>query len=372
MLSGIATLLTLFLSYNGWRNLRARRVLNKIFTEVDTTQTSFTRQSNLTLAIPARNEESNLKILLEQLVCQSLRPTQILILNDSSTDSTEAVIKSFTQTLPELSIVQGASLPEGWRGKVWALKQLLGKTETPSILFLDADVRLPHRDALSSLWNEWGLLKQSGFLSVFPRATCDEGAGFLVHQIQTHLLYLLPSWEIKQFADRAVAGCGQVMLAETEALRNLGAFDRLFYSTHDGLMLARLFKHNLFNVRHVDGGDFFTSDYYPDFGSAFLGFSRNDFEATETWGVVIGLCLVFALVFIYPFLNFWSVLFHPLWTLAFASMLVLQYQIAVAYRFPLTHVILTPVKASASIGVHLWSFARRLLQLKTIWKDRAV
>jgi 4,4'-diaponeurosporenoate glycosyltransferase len=99
----------------------------------------------VSIIIPARNEETNLQLLLKDLQAQSMKPHQIICVNDDSTDTTAKVAQSFGATLINL-----ADKPESWTGKTWACQNGADMATGSLLLFLDADVRLG-RDGLARL-----------------------------------------------------------------------------------------------------------------------------------------------------------------------------------------------------------------------------
>ena len=72
----------------------------------------------LSIIIPARNEEENLPTLLRSLAAQSVRPGEIIVVDDASTDHTAEVARQ-----NGARVVNSLPLPEGWRGKTWACHQ---------------------------------------------------------------------------------------------------------------------------------------------------------------------------------------------------------------------------------------------------------
>jgi 4,4'-diaponeurosporenoate glycosyltransferase len=88
----------------------------------------------LSIIIPARNEEQNLPTLLRSLNAQSIRPREIIVVDDASTDRTaELAQQNGARVIPSLP------LPEGWRGKTWACHQGAQAATGEMLLFLDAD-----------------------------------------------------------------------------------------------------------------------------------------------------------------------------------------------------------------------------------------
>ena len=74
--------------------------------------------------IPARNEEKYISKTIESILSQKVKKF-IVIINDNSLDSTEKNAKKtfIDGKFDQYKIINGKKLPEGWSGKVWALKQ---------------------------------------------------------------------------------------------------------------------------------------------------------------------------------------------------------------------------------------------------------
>lgn len=88
----------------------------------------------LSIIVPARNEEQNLPTLLRSIAAQSLRPREVIVVNDASTDRTAEVARQAGAV-----VLDSQPLPEGWRGKTWACHQGAQAATGELLLFLDAD-----------------------------------------------------------------------------------------------------------------------------------------------------------------------------------------------------------------------------------------
>jgi len=84
--------------------------------------------------IPARNEEATLPHLLAALAQQSLRPLEVIVIDDHSSDATAAVASG-----AGARVIQAPPLPAGWCGKTWALQQGVLASGGECLVFLDAD-----------------------------------------------------------------------------------------------------------------------------------------------------------------------------------------------------------------------------------------
>ena len=86
--------------------------------------------------VPARNEEKNLRRLLESLRDQQ-PSAEVIVVDDHSTDATAEVARRHGARL-----LPSADLPEGWVGKPWACLQGARAASGEVLVFLDADTWL--------------------------------------------------------------------------------------------------------------------------------------------------------------------------------------------------------------------------------------
>ncbi|MEW6517177.1 MAG: glycosyltransferase family 2 protein [candidate division FCPU426 bacterium] len=96
-----------------------------------------TWQPRVSVIIPARNEEQNLRILLPSLVQQDPRPEEIIVVDDHSQDRTAEVARG-----GGAAVLASQPLPAGWLGKPWACQQGAEQATGEVLVFLDADTVL--------------------------------------------------------------------------------------------------------------------------------------------------------------------------------------------------------------------------------------
>lgn len=120
-------------------------------------------RTDLSIIIPARNEEQNLPRLLAPIHQSACRPTEILVVDDGSTDNTSVVAASLGAR-----VFTSTQRPERWTGKSWACYQGAQSATGELLLFLDADTFfLPGGlERLTSSWSQDG--DQSPVVSLLP------------------------------------------------------------------------------------------------------------------------------------------------------------------------------------------------------------
>jgi 4,4'-diaponeurosporenoate glycosyltransferase len=118
----------------------------------------------LSIIIPARNEEKNLPMLLRSLAAQSVHPKEIIVVDDASADRTAEIAQQHGAR-----VIASQPLPDGWRGKTWACHQGAQASTGQRLLFLDADTWF-EPDGLRRVLAEFATAC-GGVLSVAPHHT---------------------------------------------------------------------------------------------------------------------------------------------------------------------------------------------------------
>lgn len=115
---------------------------------------------DLSIIIPALNEEKNLPILLESIRKQSIIPHEIIVVVSPSEDRTLEIARQ-----SGASVVLTDKIPAGWFGKSWSCYQGVKASSGNVLMFLDADTRL-EEEGLSRIIDSY--LSSEGALSVQP------------------------------------------------------------------------------------------------------------------------------------------------------------------------------------------------------------
>lgn len=120
----------------------------------------------LTVAIPARNETSDLERCLMSLVATTYPKIEILVLDDcSDTKRTPEIIRSFAHE--GVRFVQGKETAEGWLAKNQAYQQLLEQANGDYVLFCCADVQFKPQSLTRLVSIMLG--KNKSMMSIMPR-----------------------------------------------------------------------------------------------------------------------------------------------------------------------------------------------------------
>jgi 4,4'-diaponeurosporenoate glycosyltransferase len=92
---------------------------------------------DVSVLVPARDEEARLPTLLASLAAQRPPPAEVVVADDHSSDATAAVaLRHGALAVP------CDPLPAGWTGKSWACWTAAETATRPVLVFLDADTEL--------------------------------------------------------------------------------------------------------------------------------------------------------------------------------------------------------------------------------------
>jgi hopene-associated glycosyltransferase HpnB len=202
----------------------------------------------VTAVIPARNEADMLPSSLTSLVRQNYPGEfSIVLVDDQSTDGTAEVARAIgVNSNRELTVVNGAPLPRGWTGKVWAMHQGIAKAssseEPPEYLLLtDADIGY-RPDVLKSLVVS-ASANGRAMTSVMAKLKCESVAErWLVPAFIFFFEMLYPFPRVNRPADRMAAAAGGCMLVRRAALERAGGIAAICGALIDDCALGKLLK----------------------------------------------------------------------------------------------------------------------------------
>ncbi len=197
----------------------------------------------LSIIIPARNEEQNLPTLLRSLAAQAIRPREILVVNDASTDRTAEIAGEFGAR-----VIHPQPLPEGWRGKTWACHQGAQAATGELLLFLDADTWF-EPDGLARVLADY----DGGAFSVGP-----------FHAVRRAYEGLSLFFNFNMTIGTVPGGLfGQMLLVDRESYRRVGGHEAVKGRILENCFLAQQFHAAGIPARSVTGRGVISFRMYP-------------------------------------------------------------------------------------------------------------
>jgi glycosyltransferase involved in cell wall biosynthesis len=228
----------------------------------------------VSIIVPARNEEASLGNCLPSLTAQSGVAFEIIVVDDGSTDRTREIAQSFA----EVRVISPEPLPDGWTGKNNAVIAGAREARAKWLLFTDADtVHMP-----GSLARALAEAKREGadLLSYSPEqvaVTFAERAVMPV--IFAELAAQYPPQKVREQSSEQssgiVAANGQYLLVGRAAYDAVGGHAAVATEILEDVALARLFRNAGKRVYFRYGGDGVRARMYRNWPQLREGWTKN-------------------------------------------------------------------------------------------------
>ena len=338
----------------------------------------------LSVIVPARNEERNLGACLETLVAQhepifSLgQDWEILVIDDDSGDRTRGIAEAFAARLPGITVMSAPALElrgaqRGFTGKTnacWAGAQV---ARGRSLLFTDADTRHEPGDLRRALHEA----ERNGvaLLSYSPgQVLTGLAQRALMPLVFSELASVYPPAKVNDPADRTAAANGQFLLVEREAYFAVGGHRAVGRSVLEDVNLARNLKRAKHSIRLRYAPDALSTHMYRGFADMMEGWTKNlallfpHALRLALWRVLdLLLLLLPLLIWMLPYLVMWQrVAIVALW----ARTLLRFYQRVARAHFPLLPSALAPLGLPLFIYLLIASYVRHRVLHSVVWKGR--
>lgn len=232
----------------------------------------------LTVIIPARNEEDCLGACLESLVAQSDevfklgRDWELIVVDDHSADRTEEIARSFADVT--VTVMQAGKLERGWTGKANAIWTAARKARGRWLLFTDADTVHEsgnlHRAIHEAVRHKVGMLSYSPkqwVSGLWQRA--------LMPLVFCELALSYPPTKVSDPNQRVAAANGQFLLVEREAYRRIGGHEAVASKVLEDVELALVAKRRKVGLRFRYGDDAVSTRMYRSTAAMIEGWTKN-------------------------------------------------------------------------------------------------
>src|SRR6266478_4745262 len=224
----------------------------------------------VSIIVPARNEEVCLGDCLTSLVAQTGVEFEIIVVDDGSTDRTRAIAESFAG----VRVLSPGPLPAGWTGKNNALVAGAREARGEWLLFTDADtVHLP-----GSLARALAEAKENRaeLLSYSPEQIVVTFAEKVVMPvIFAELASQYPPAKVRDQSSGVVAANGQYILVRRDAYESVGGHGAAADKILEDVALARAFRAAGFKVHFRYGASSVRSRLYRNWHELREGWTKN-------------------------------------------------------------------------------------------------
>lgn len=235
---------------------------------------------DLSVIVPARNEEDCLGACLESLAAQSDDGWQLgldwelLVVDDGSTDRTKEIAAEIAAGFSGVTVLNPAPLPKGWAGKANAAWAAAKQAQGDWLLFTDADTVHEPGDLRRALHE--AEKHNVAMLSYSPRQVVT---GFwqraLMPLVFSELALAYPPAKVSDPESRLAAANGQFLLVRRDAYFQIGGHEAVAASMLEDVDLAYLVKRRKLGLRFRYAPEALSTRMYRSFGQMCEGWTKN-------------------------------------------------------------------------------------------------
>ena len=250
-------------------------VINLIFIKKPIVYSQNNISSLVSVLIPARNEEVNIKRCLYSLIDQSYKNLEIIVLDDDSDDQTYNIVKDISKNFSSIKLIKGERKSNGWTGKNWACHQLSKFAKGDFLLFIDADTKL-QKNTISETVSEMNN-NDVDLISLFPNRITNTAIDKIISvTIGWFIFSCLPiifSNKNPMFS----SAFGQFLLFRKGAYFSIGGHESIKDKILDDFELGRLITKRGYNLNVFDGTERISTFSYSTEKEALDGLSKSIF-----------------------------------------------------------------------------------------------
>jgi glycosyltransferase involved in cell wall biosynthesis len=259
-----------------WREWAAKAVPGTVFDQPEPEELI-----ELTVIVPARNEEDCLGDCLKSLVSQSEnifelgKDWDLIVVDDGSTDRTAAIARGFAGvTVIAAEKLEAGQLGRMWTGKNNAVWTAARRARGRWLLFTDADT-IHEPGGLRHAMHEAERYKV-GVLSYSPRQiVIGLAQRSLMPLVFCELALAYPPAKVSDPSQRIAAANGQFLLVEREAYRKLGGHASVAGEVLEDVALAVLAKRRRVGLRFRYADDIVSARMYRTTAAMVEGWTKN-------------------------------------------------------------------------------------------------
>lgn len=333
----------------------------------------------VSVLIPARNEESNIRRILNSMIKQDYPNLEILVLDDNSTDATVQIVEKIMEKDSRIKLIKGAPLPAGWKGKCFACHQLSKIAKGSYFVFTDADT-LHYPNSISG--SLAALLKNNlDVTSIYPRqiaVTFSER--MTVRFINLAILSFMPLILVKHtkgpFFSTAI---GQFLLFKREAYEKTGGFESVKDEILEDINISKQVKRCGLKIMVYDGSDSIFCRMFTNLADVVKGFTRFIYAAFDCNFLMEFIAVFFiSLMFMVPFILLPLGIFIFDWPAKTISLNIIQifliftikFILAIRFKERILDVFFTPISVAYIVLAAINSYLQSRFGKGVNWKDR--
>ncbi len=277
----------------------------------------------ISVIVPARNEERNIRPCVERILAQTYPNLELLVVEDRSTDATPQILADLQTKISALwpgpvaivpapgassapealsgpalrsfRVIHGGELPPGWAGKPHALHQGVQHATGEWFCFVDADTHL-HPSAIAAAFS-MAIRQNADLLTLFTRQRMESFWEWVIQPLVFTALSVgfSPRRVNDPRAPDAIAN-GQFILIRRSVYEAVGGHAAIRHSIVEDKDLAERVKRQGYRLLLVDGEAVAETRMYTSLSEIWEGWTKNMYLGLRDNPWLLGLGIFGALL----------------------------------------------------------------------------
>ena len=219
---------------------------------LDRFENKSTTTPKVSIILPARNEEKFIEKCLDSLIKQDYKNYEIIVIDDSSSDSTGKIISEYAKTNSKIIAVTAKPKPEGWMGKNWACMEGFQKASGELLLFTDADTN--HSEKVISLAVAHLISFNLDALSAIPKMmTLDFWTNITLPMISTFLHTRFSALNVNNPSKKTGYFFGSFFIMKKNTYEKIGMHEGVKHEIIEDGALGKKVKESGYKIKMVRG-----------------------------------------------------------------------------------------------------------------------
>ncbi|MFZ0685451.1 MAG: glycosyltransferase family 2 protein [Terriglobales bacterium] len=332
-------------------------------------------EPRVSVIVPARNEEADIRETLTKLLALDYSNYEIIAVNDRSTDRTgqimdEVISADKSVRATRLKVIHISDLPSGWLGKTHAMWTAAEQASGEWLLFTDADVLFKPDSLRRAIAYAEG--EGADHVVLFPRMIMKRPSErMMIAFFQALFVFGHRPWKVADPKAKDHMGVGAFNLVRRSVYDAVGTYRALRMEVLDDMKLGKVIKNSGFAQRNVFGEDLISLHWAKGAFGIVNNLTKNFFAVLSfQWWRTVAAILGLGFLNLGPFVGVW--LAHGWaripYAIALGSLFGIYYGMSGMSAVPAYYFFLHPVSTCLFMYTLLRSMVRTLSNDGIVWR----
>ena len=346
-------------------------------------------EPRVSIIVPARNEEENIRETLVQLLALDYSNYEIIAVNDRSTDRTGRIMDEVAAAdslrdtgvtahaeadrnvrPTRLQVIHISELPSGWMGKTHAMWTAGQQASGDWLLFTDGDVLFKHDSLRRAV--AYGEAERADHVVLFPRMIMKRPSEkMMIAFFQALFVFGHRPWKVADPKARDHMGVGAFNMVRRSVYEAVGTYLALRMEVLDDMKLGKVVKNAGFAQRNVFGEDLISLHWAKGAFGIVDNLTKNFFAVLSfQWWRTVATIVGLGFLNLGPFVGVW--LAHGWarapYAIALGSMFLIYHGMSSRSPIPQYYFFLHPISTTLFMYILLRSMVNTLANGGIVWR----